>query len=163
MSFAAPAMRKHGSNPKSTASKSARTMKIVRASRSAASATDQVCAAERLMSRGPHPYRRRARIVRRAKTNQHAIATAESTAGAQWPSNTEAATAQPKARRLAATSYTGATKFVFTTWATAITTPQANVTDSRRLTTDVSLPCRSEGLTGGRCDAPAGQSTHRFV
>src|SRR3954447_9400294 len=142
MSFAAPAMRKHGSNPKSTASKSARTMKIVRASRSAASATDQVCAAEWLPSPPGHP--RRAGGGPRARTNQHAIATAESTAGAQWPSNTEAATAQPKARRLAATSYTGATKFVFTTWATAITTPQANVTDNRRLTTDVSLPAEAK-------------------
>src|SRR3954469_10709472 len=44
------------------------------------------------------------RIVRRARTSQHAIATEESSAGAQWPSSSEAATAQVKANRFAATS-----------------------------------------------------------
>src|SRR3954470_19027422 len=77
----------------------------------------------------------RSRIVRRAKTSQHAIAMADSSAGAQWPRSTEAATAQLKAVRFAATSYAGATKLLLRTWATAITSPQANVTDSRKLTT----------------------------
>jgi hypothetical protein len=68
------------------------------------------------------------------------MAIAESSAGAQWPSSSDAATAQPNAVKFATTSYAGATKLLLSTWATAITSPQANVTDSRMLTTDLSLP-----------------------
>ena len=49
-------------------------------------------------------HRRRARTVRRARTSQHAIAMAESTAGIKWSSSREAATAQPNAVRFAPTS-----------------------------------------------------------
>jgi hypothetical protein len=48
-------------------------------------------------------------MVRRASKIQHRNAIADSSAGSQWPSSTEAATAQPNAVRFAATSYAGAT------------------------------------------------------
>src|SRR4051794_40789962 len=60
---------------------------------------------------------------------------ADSAAGTQWSRRSEAATALPKAVRFAATSCTGATKLLLRTWASAITTPQANVTDRRKGTT----------------------------
>jgi protein-S-isoprenylcysteine O-methyltransferase Ste14 len=91
----------------------------------------------------PHRYLlRRARTVRRASASQHRIAIDDSSAGTQWVSSKDAATAQPKAIKLATTSYTGAMNRRLRTCATAITSPQAKVTDSRRLTTGPSVLAR---------------------
>src|SRR3954467_12663470 len=93
-----------------------------------------------------HP--RLATSVRRARITQHTIATAESSAGAMWPSSSDATIAQAKAMRFAATSYAGATKSLFMTWATAMTSPQAKVTDSRKFTELVCLSASEPAYEG---------------
>ena len=88
-------------------------------------------------SRRARSHRPRASAVRRASTSQHRIAPAESSAGPKCPSSNEAATAHAKAVRFAITSWTGAMNRRLKTCATAMTTPQANVTERRKTHHDV--------------------------
>ena len=82
----------------------------------------------------------RARQVRRASTSQQTTANAESDAGSTWPSRVEAAVEDTNAPRFRTTSYVGATKTRLATCATAMRTPQPNVTESRTLTMRPSSP-----------------------
>lgn len=68
------------------------------------------------------------------RATQHAKAIVENPAGTQWSSRIDAASAHANAVRFAATSYRGATNCPLRTWATAMTTPQANVIERSRLT-----------------------------
>jgi len=86
----------------------------------------------------------RSRSVRRPSTSQHPIAPAESTAGTQLPTSSEANVADPKAVRLAATSYPGATNPRLRTWAIAMNSPQAKVKERRTASTVI------EAVAAGR-------------
>lgn len=72
--------------------------------------------------------------MRIPSATQHPNAIVENPAGTQWSSRIDAASAHANAVRFAATSYRGAMNCPLRTWATAMTTPQANVIESSRLT-----------------------------
>lgn len=92
--------------------------------------------------------RRTARTVRTASATQQQTANPASMAGTQWWSRVEAATAHENATRLATTSYTGATKRLLTTCATATTRPQAKVTERRNPTTSAIVLAASKPAPG---------------